>query len=368
MKVAYIISNLEYAIAFEWIAKEIGDTEIELSFIFLNPQLPQLASIVQSHGAKIHFVHYNGKISIPIAILSVWKILKQINPDIIHCHMLDASVVGLLSGKMAGVKKRIYTRHHSSFHHVYFPKAVWIDKVCNFLSTNIVAISRTVEEILLKEDVDKNKIKLIYHGFELDIFQNINHNQIRVLNEKYNSHHKYPVIGVISRWTEWKGIQFIIPAFKKLLQEYPDAKLLLFNAKGDYVFTINSLLSQLPSNSFMTIEFESDIKTLYHVFDIFIHTPIDSHSEAFGQTYVESLASGIPSVFSLSGIANEFIVNRQNALVVPYQNSDAIFNAITELLDNKKLSHEIVENGKKDVVKLFQLKEMINKLKDLYYE
>ncbi len=44
-----------------------------------------------------------------------------------------------------------------------------------------------------------------------------------------------------------------------------------------------------------------------------MHVTIGKHYEAFGQIYVEALAAGIPSVFTLTGIAPEIIEHEHNA-------------------------------------------------------
>jgi glycosyltransferase involved in cell wall biosynthesis len=97
-----------------------------------------------------------------------------------------------------------------------------------------------------------------------------------------------------------------------------------------------------------------------------VHVPIDECAEAFGQTYVEALAAGIPSVFTLSGIAREFIENEKNALVVPYKNANAIQTSIERLLENKQLRNNLVEQGKKDVYASFVIDKMMNSLFSLY--
>ena len=79
------------------------------------------------------------------------------------------------------------------------------------------------------------------------------------------------------------------------------------------------------------------------------------------------MAAGIPSVFTLSGIAHEFIVNEKNALVVPYKNSEAIFTACLNLLTNVILRNKLIEQGKIDVASKFELQAMITKLEDLYH-
>ena len=85
--------------------------------------------------------------------------------------------------------------------------------------------------------------------------------------------------------------------------------------------------------------------------------------EAFGQTYIEALASGVPSIFTLSGVANEFIINERNAMVVSYQNSIDVYEKLIRLLGDISLRNQLVKNGRDDVEK-FALdpytKKMIN--------
>jgi glycosyltransferase involved in cell wall biosynthesis len=102
------------------------------------------------------------------------------------------------------------------------------------------------------------------------------------------------------------------------------------------------------------------------MFDVFVHTPINDEFEAFGQTYIESLALGIPSVFTLSGIANDFIVDRRNALVIPHQDSESLFEALDLLLKDGKLREKLILQGKSDVCERFNIQRMIKQMDDLY--
>jgi glycosyltransferase involved in cell wall biosynthesis len=217
-----------------------------------------------------------------------------------------------------------------------------------------------------KEDVNPSKIELIHHGFPLEKFSKVDSASINNLKIKYKLTEAYPIIGVVARHTKWKGVQYIIPAFEKILARYPKAKLVLANAKGEYHNEIATLLKEIPSENFVQIDFEKDLFSLFKCFDIFIHTPINNHSEAFGQVYVEAMASGIPSVFTLSGIGNEIIEHKKNALVVEYQNSEQIYLALLELIEDKALYASISVNGKETVFKDFNLETMVLKLDTLY--
>ncbi len=366
-KITYILSNINKAIAFEWIVENINKDNFDLNFILLNPSTSYLEKYLNENNIKVKSICLSSKKDYIKVFFSLFKELKKIKPDIVHTHLRDANLLGLFASRLIGVKKRIYTRHHSTYNHKNFPQSVKWDKFSNWLSTDIVAISENVKDVLIYyEKVKKEKIHLIHHGFDLDAFKNVDYNDIIKLKQKYINKDKYPIIGVVARYVYWKGHKYQIFAFKRILKKYPNAFFIFANATGPNKKEIQELLKKnLPSNCYTEIKFENNLFALYNLFDIYVHTPIDDKIEAFGQTYVEALASRIPSVFTLSGVANEFIVDKENAMVVDYKNSDQIFNSIVELLENTELKNKIIMNGE-DSIKYFDLKNFIKKLEKLY--
>jgi glycosyltransferase involved in cell wall biosynthesis len=367
IKIIYIVSNINKALAFEWIAEKLDKSRFDLIFVLLNPGKSDLEEYLISSHIKVYLFPYTGKKDIPGTFWKILKILRKEKGDRIHTHLFEASLLGLAAGKIAGVSKRIVTRHHGNQHHAFFPRAVYYDRIINSLATTIVAPSQSVKNILVSlEGVNSAKVKVVHHGFDLAYFDKPQPQLVQMLREKYNSANKRPVIGVISRYTELKGLQYIIPAFKKLLDTYPNGLLVLANAGGDYSAQIGPLLKELPESAYVEIPFEKNIAGLYPLFDVFVHTPVEPASEAFGQTYVEALASGTPSVFTLSGVAAEFIVDRQNALVVPFRSAEAIHDAVLTLLKDEFLRSGLIKRGKQDVCSTFALSKMIKRLEDIY--
>ena len=369
-KVTFIISQIDKAIGFEWIAENLDRSRFDLSFILLNEKPSYLAEFLREKGIAVHELMFSGrKQDLPRLLFKVINLLRKEKPEVIHTHMYIADLIGQFAGKLLGIKKRIYTRHSSNESRKYHKKQR-IDRIVNSLSTHVIAISENVKNILHNEEnVPLERIRLIHHGFRLERFENVPPAEIDGLSAKYNPQHKKPVIGVIARWSHWKGIQDTIAAFKKLLADYPDALLLLANAKrGDYKDEIAALLTGLPDESYHEIVFEHNLFALYQLFDVYVHLPIDPELEAFGQTYVEALAAGIPSVFTNSGVAREFIRDGENALVVDFQNSGQAYDAILKLLRDEELRKKLSENGRTDVKKMFSLEIMIDKMEKLYAE
>ena len=366
IKVIYIVSDIDKSMHFEWITPLLN-INFEVSYILIGQKDTALEQFLRSQNIQVFIIPYSHNGGLVRVWLRVFKILRVQKPDIIHAHLWIANLVGLTAGWLAGVKKRIYTRHHATLHYKEYPSGLKWDKLNNRLATHIIAISRNVEDILINWDnAERKKITLIPHGFEFSYFMKVDDRRVRYLSEKYNLKigHR-PVIGVISRFIEWKGIQFIIPAFARLREEFPNAHLILANAHGDYERELGALLSFLPVSSYTRIKFENDLAALYKLFDIFVHVPFDERSEAFGQTYVEPLIAGIPCVFTLSGIAREFITNEQNALVVDYKNEVQIYDGLQRLLKDDMLRTSIIENARKSV-EAFAISKYAVQLEKLY--
>ena len=365
--ILYIVSNINKSLSFEWIEQRLDKHKYSLQFILINQQKSELYTYLQHKGCPVQEHFYSNKFGLVSIFLKV--LFYQINnrPDVVHTHLLEANIIGLTTAWFLGIKKRIFTRHHALVHYVDYPKGIFWDKWCNTIATHIIAVSNNVRNILVRKDgTPSDKVHVIRHGFDLAYFDAHDLQKVKSIRKKYVLDKKKPVIGVISRHVHWKGIQYIIPAFEKLLTRYPDAILVLANAQGEYSNVLNKMLEKLPTKSYRQIVFEQDLSSLYQCFDLYVHTPIDTESEAFGQTYVEALACGIPSVVTLSGIANDFIMDEKNALVIPHKNSEEIYSAMMRLIEDGELKNKIVQEGKDSVARLFQVKKMIDSLEQLY--
>ncbi|MEM7548230.1 MAG: glycosyltransferase family 4 protein [Bacteroidota bacterium] len=357
-KITYIISDLDYSKHFLWIAKYFQNTSYTLSFVFLNASKPRLFDELCHLSEEIYWIRHHGKKSLIPNLFRLYLYLKKAPPDIIHTHLWDASWLGLICGKLLNVKKRVYTRHHGAIHHMYFKRAVFYDKLLNRLATDIIVLSTTHLELLRdKENVHEKKLQLIPHGFDLKEFSGVSTERVGQIRKKYSIPSQKLIIGTISRYTHWKGVQYIIPAVRSLLKEF-ELHWVLANAKGDYKKEIQEALSSLPDKAYTEIEFEEDIAALYKSFDILVHVPISEAAESFGQVYIEGLLNKLPSVFTESGILRD-IQDKSGLKIVPYCDSQAIQIELKSLLINQ-------ERPQKVDLEEFTVEKMGFRLKKLY--
>lgn len=366
--IVYVISRVSHSKLFEWTATLLDQKKYRLVFILMHEQETGFEEFLRKENFTVYRIKLVSRRHVLRGAWKIRSILRREKADVVHTHLFEAGVAGQIGGWLARTKRRIHTRHDAMIHHDYHPQAVKYDRLTNRLATNIIAISNNVREILTTlEHVPEEKIVIIHHGFVLDAYNQVPDDRIDAVRKKYlNDHVSGPVIGVVSRFIEWKGIQHIIPAFKKLLEKFPGAKLLLANAQGPYERELLALLDELPEDSYRRILFEDDIAALYKLMNVFVHVPVDQRSEAFGQVYIEAMAAGVPSVITVSGIVPESVRDGIEAVVVPYRDSDAIFLAIDHLLTDPAFAERIAASAMECVYREFTIGKMIQELEHLY--
>lgn len=363
------ISNVTKAMEHEWFADFTDQERLHLRFILFNSENSDLDRYLRGKGFACNNYQLKSKALFPFYVFYFWTLLLMKRPNFVHCHLFEASLIGLLAAKWAGVKKRFSTRHHSDFHHLYHPHAVKYDLWVNAWSTQIIAVSNNVAQILKeKEGVAENKIVVIPHGVPKKLMHEVvPATSVLQLQEKYALNEGNPVIGVVSRFVEWKGIQFIIPAFAELLKEYPKALLVLANAGGNYEKEIEtSLKKHLAESCYRKIPFENDGRALFKCFDVFVHVPIDATCEAFGQVYMEAMFLEVPMVCTLSGMATEIIKDKRNALVCAYRDSTAILDNLRKVLADEQLRKNLIQQAAIDIESL-SFEKKFDKIMSLYF-
>ncbi|MBC6988301.1 glycosyltransferase family 4 protein [Hymenobacter sp. BT491] len=368
MRLAYIISGVDRMESLERTLEELQKIGYYLYVIQLNPSSDKMSEFLNEFGIDTDVIACGSPTRWVGSIWKMRRMLLERGIQIVHAHFLLGGLLGISAAALAHIKTRIYTRHHGSEHHLYHPRGVVLDKYINAIATDIIAISPVVTTILSdREGVPQHKLHSIPHGLDFSRYDGISQLRVNKLKEKYGlDKDVFPVVGVIARYDASKGHEYIIKAFKRLLPDYPSAKLVLANARGSYKNRIQVFLAELPVGSYVEVEYEYDVAAMYKLFDVFVHIPTSSDYESFGLVYLEALALAIPSVFTLSGIGNEFLQHEANALLVPYRDSEAVTESIRRLITDQGLTERLKKQGRAEVLERFAFSQYFSRLLQLY--
>lgn len=150
----------------------------------------------------------------------------------------------------------------------------------------------------------------------------------------------------IGRLHHKKGFDILMPAFKKIVQARPDARLLIAGPDDgmlDYIQEYaakNGLGKQVEILGTVTGEIKKD---LFSKAGIFV---LPTYSEGFSLAVLETLMYGLPAVVSdqtgLSPLLEDY-----EAAVVTALNADAYAEGVLRVMNDTGLYHQLPENGRR---------------------
>jgi len=215
------------------------------------------------------------------------------------------------------------------------------------MSTTIIATCSNVRDCLTDlESVDPTKVRTLEYRLGTEGFRHVSEERLAAVRSRYNLLSTQRIVGMITRFAWWKGVEYGIEAFTRFLQIDPDAVLVIAKAVGPHEPVVRPLLDSIPKRNYRLIEHEQDVEALYNTFDALMHLPVTAGVEAWGQVYVESMAAGVPLVCTRSGIGNDLLVDGENCLVVRYRDSEATFDGLARLTSDESLRSSIIVNAR----------------------
>lgn len=369
LKLTIIFTHHIRWVPFELAAALIDKDQFDLDYIILGQRDPMIGFLQEKQIPFVttSFDDYNKTSE---AVKFVYEHLVRNKTDIVQTHWFAGALVGMQAAYYARVPVRIFHREHPPLrfynrHPASQHRLIWD------CATHFIAVTNKSKAGMVEDGIPSEKVTVIPTGFDINEFQALSDSRIAALKEKIlhsdQLRQQGPIIGMAARYVKWKGVEYVIRAFKKVLAVHPQALLILAGShieraqvlekmklasqadivapQYEDVCSIFACLNELPDGSYVEVPFEEDLYALFRLFDVFVHVPVDSIQETFGQVYVEALLSQVPSVITLSGSALDHALHRHNAWIVDYKNSDQIAEGILSLLADPLLCRTITMNG-----------------------
>jgi glycosyltransferase involved in cell wall biosynthesis len=222
------------------------------------------------------------------------------------------------------------------------------------LADKIITPSYYLKKIIQNWGVDGNKIKVVYNSF--DILEGIEDKESIKKTLSFNG--KYIVS--VGRLVPWKGFDTLINLIPSILKKFPNAKLLIIG-DGPEKKKLCDSVDKLELRENVVFLGSVNHKTLLHhirASDIFV---LNTGYEGFSHVLLEAMALGTPIVTTSVGGNVELIKDKQNGLLVEYNNSDELVDAVLKLLTDDFLAENLARNAKNNVMK-FSRERMIDEL------
>ncbi|MGH9826669.1 MAG: glycosyltransferase, partial [Blastocatellia bacterium] len=155
---------------FQQLARFHDRSQYEMVFATLNPIAPWLHEYMTSQGVRCFSCDCGGRASYPLGILRLARFLRRNRVDIIHTHLFEPSIVGLIAALVARTPIRVLTRHYSDYHTRINKKwHVRLDRMCTKLSGAAIAVSEhTSAHMIEVERAPREKVHVVLNGIDFD--------------------------------------------------------------------------------------------------------------------------------------------------------------------------------------------------------
>jgi glycosyltransferase involved in cell wall biosynthesis len=154
----------------------------------------------------------------------------------------------------------------------------------------------------------------------------------------------------VGSWLPKKGINYLVPAFERLADEYPE---ITFTICGSLVSEEKVLSAFRPADrnrvKVLPLVDEDAVVQQYQQADIFV---FPSLCEGFGLVILEAMAAGLPTVVTPTGGAFDIVEDGVHGLRVPFRDVDAIVHAVQQLVKDATLRRRLSDQARQQATEL----------------
>lgn len=362
-----LIALSEFRVDASWfvqIIQMLSEFTSKVVVVFSSEEYPSLYIKSFSELENVEFYFINSKENTRLKSFTiVLRLILAKKPNIVHAHGYFASIYTMPISFLLAIEHRLVTRHHGLMHSIERRyKSLMIDRIINILATRIIVHSRHVKDSLISRPFSSyRKFLYIPLGIVVEDFIDVSDARARKVRLELNTSEEDILIGLNSRPVKWKGVETFLESAHILVHKFHNIKFALINMHQDKLSDdLKKLYTNLPITFVETI---SDLPAFYKSLDVFCHVPKSLRAEPAGFVYLEAIASGVPSVFTLSGILPEINLTDMPISIVNYCSPVELSEAIITAIGTKR--NLPVEDRKKRLSQ-FTLSNFINQHRHLY--
>ena len=319
----------------------------------------RMAEEIRKIGVPVHIVD-ESKLNIYQLLLNMRKIIKKINPDIIHSHRYKENLSAYLASRNGNKIKLLYTQHglpefygnNISLRRILLTKLNFT--ILSRCFHSIVTVSEEIRNhFIIQYGISDKKIVAIHNG--VDIPRNM-----RIFKQD-----QYFVIGSSGRFFPVKDYALMVEVAREI-RNYTDKIRFELAGDGPEKARILELVRKYGlENSFSFRGFLKDMPDFFQGLDLYINTSLH---EGIPMSVLEAMAHGLPVVAPAVGGLKEILKDGVHGFLVEERGPKAFAEKCIYLYQNEKLRRAMAKEARDRVANDFSRDRMVQEYHRLYKE
>ena len=337
---------------------------------------PEFPIIEEREGVRTIKVPMERHISIVKdlkALMKIISVFRKEKPTMVHSMTPKAGLLCMIAGWLTKVPVRVHT----------FTGLVWpteggmkrrilmlTDRLTCACATHIIPEGEGVKNDLIAGKITTKPLRVLGYGNVkgVDVEKCARRPEVMEIAEKLRKDDCFTFL-YVGRVVRDKGINELCYAFERLHKDYLKTRLILVGPYEDALDPISEesrkIIDENEAIKAVGAKGGDDLLAYYAAADCFV---MPSYREGFPNTVLEAGAMGLPSVVTDINGSREIIVDRENGVIVPSQDADALYEAMLKMLNDKEKREYMASNARKMIADRFEQSFVRKCLYDFYDE
>lgn len=295
-------------------------------------------------------------------IAALWRFLshvRQLRPQVVHCHNLPAFFYGALAARLAGDIPVVMTKHGTLI------KGTGLaGRISHFLirRCDVVVVSPELVDIMRAWIGNPCRpARYIANGISLSAYEQLP-TRAQARAQLALPEHAF-IVGIVARLMPGKRHLALVDIFARILQKLPRA-LLLMVGDGPMGTAVETRIRELGlGESVLRMGERQDVPRILAALDVFC---LASETEGMPMTVLEAMAARLPVVATNAGGIPELVEPGHNGLLVPVQEPQELEGALLKLGGDPDLARNMGQRGYERLLREFSLEQTLRAYEEIY--
>lgn len=309
----------------------------------------------------------------PMLLVTAWWVARRFKPDVIHAHLHEGAVLGKILSLMLGIPMVFdlqgsltgeliahrFSLVTSPLDKIWYVLERWID---HFGDVVVAQSTEMRQELTEKFGVPQARVLMAYDGVNTSVFTPGERDSELV--KRFGIPKDKKTIVYLGGLSPHKGVDILLEAFPQVLEEIPEAYLLLMGYPHEDEYRAKIQAMGLSASAQVTGKVPYEEAPRYLTLGDIAVAPKRSQTEANGKIY-NYMACGLPTV-AFDTVVNRDILGELGVYVSGLNDVEALAKRIIWLLKNDTQRKQLAEQVRAKAVKDYSWDNVAKRLLTAY--